>query len=349
MVVAKSQVSVGNARAGPMRAIDTVACSIVSESERLRWIEDARVEAIIGSCRLSVKSVVSGIRCFFAFADRVLKKVGPKLPPKVDELLAWSATFRCDRTYRNYVNYLRVGCLLESVSVEVFLDPAIARAKRAIAKKRAFVPRKRLFIRHEHICSMLEACYLEEGVAERFAMLYLTAYIFLLRVPSEGLPITRGINGVTGDGQAVVFRDGDTVCLKLRSRKNRPCGSVLKRGCWCTSHTTLLCPVHTLWPYLEGFGVGQRVFQDISASNALSTLRAYLARIGVPDARLYRTHDIRRGHADDMRARGSTLAEILRAGEWRSPAFLSYLDLDELEAGAVVEAHVDESSSEDEG
>ena len=40
----------------------------------------------------------------------------------------------------------------------------------------------------------------------------------------------------------------------------------------------------------------------------------------------YRTHDLRRGHAEDMRRSGCTLAQILQAGQWRSAAFLKYLD-----------------------
>ena len=43
---------------------------------------------------------------------------------------------------------------------------------------------------------------------------------------------------------------------------------------------------------------------------------------------------------------GASLYEILKAGEWSSPAFLSYLDLHELEKEAVVEAHLDESDDE---
>ena len=35
------------------------------------------------------------------------------------------------------------------------------------------------------------------------------------------------------------------------------------------------------------------------------------------------------------------------AGEWRSPAFLKYLDVMELESAAVVEAHLEEESDED--
>ena len=57
----------------------------------------------------------------------------------------------------------------------------------------------------------------------------------------------------------------------------------------------------------------------------------------------YRTHDMRRGHALDLQLAGKPLYEILQAGEWRSPAFLAYLDKYTLEAAAVVEAHVDES------
>ena len=56
---------------------------------------------------------------------------------------------------------------------------------------------------------------------------------------------------------------------------------------------------------------------------------------------------MRRGHADDLREGGASLYEIFSAGEWSSPAYSKYLDLQELEAGAVLEAYVDESSSED--
>ena len=44
---------------------------------------------------------------------------------------------------------------------------------------------------------------------------------------------------------------------------------------------------------------------------------------------------------------GATLAVILAAGEWRSPAFLSYIDeATKLETDVVVEAHVDESDDD---
>ena len=44
---------------------------------------------------------------------------------------------------------------------------------------------------------------------------------------------------------------------------------------------------------------------------------------------------------------GAPLWEFLAAGEWRSPAFMEYLDKFQLETDVVVQAHVGES--EDEG
>ena len=48
-----------------------------------------------------------------------------------------------------------------------------------------------------------------------------------------------------------------------------------------------------------------------------------------------------------MQAAGKSLWEILQAGEWRSPAFLAYLDMMDLEAGVVVEAPLAESSGDE--
>ena len=70
--------------------------------------------------------------------------------------------------------------------------------------------------------------------------------------------------------------------------------------------------------------------------------------LGDPQHKLYGTHDLRRGHAKDLQMDGATLHEILTAWDGRSPAIFKYLDIFELEAGAVMEAHCDGFSSEDE-
>lgn len=98
---------------------------------------------------------------------------------------------------------------------------------------------------------------------------------------------------------------------------------------------------------MNRFGHGAHPFRGISPVQANSGLKQLLELVGVDDASEFRTHDLRRGHAEDLRLNGATLAEILRAGDWRSPAFLLYLNQSQLDLDRVVEAN-DLMSSDDE-
>ena len=86
--------------------------------------------------------------------------------------------------------------------------------------------------------------------------------------------------------------------------------------------------------------------------------------VGTERAQFYRPHDLRRGHAEDLRLSGAPplryspllnisgalncvgapLWKILAAGEWRSPAFLQYLDVHRLEVELVLQGCLDEES-----
>ena len=68
---------------------------------------------------------------------------------------------------------------------------------------------------------------------KHYALLFVTAYAFLLRVPSEALPMIVWMPHNVPEGQSVVYMDGNTINLKLRRRKNRPKGSLLTRHCTC--------------------------------------------------------------------------------------------------------------------
>ena len=70
-------------------------------------------------------------------------------------------------------------------------------------------------------------------------------------------------------------------------------------------------------------------------------------QLEVADSATFVLHDFRRGHARDLQLDGANLRAILEAGQWRSCAFLKYLDVEGLERDAIVEAHVCESSDED--
>ena len=75
-------------------------------------------------------------------------------------------------------------------------------------------------------------------------------------------------------------------------------------------------PSHILGAYMNRFGHGAQPFRGISPVKANSGLKQLLELVGVDDAAEFRTHDLRRGHAEDPRLNGATLAEILRAGDW---------------------------------
>ena len=134
------------------------------------------------------------------------------------------------------------------------------------------------------------------------AMLFLITYVFLLRLPSEALPIE--IGRVPGKHQqAVLEMDDGKLVLTLLRRKNRPAGSRLERTCWCRE-SCRTCPVHVLGPAVRSIPTGTALFGGFTAAGANSALKDMLAKTGVPNAREYRTHDIRRGHARDLQLSG---------------------------------------------
>ena len=171
----------------------------------------------------------------------------------------------------------------------------------------------------------------EAHITMAFAMLWLVSYAFLLRVPSEALPMKKMRpleDGADGE-QSIVWREGEEVCLRLRSRKNRRQGSgVMRRACTCAGGKAT-CMVHTFWDsWMQFWPDGEAPWSPCTAQLAITRLRADLAKLApvVTEPEKYGTHDFRRGHAEDLRASGSSLAEILKAGQWKSAAFLRYVN-----------------------
>ena len=249
-------------------------------------------------------------------------------PPRLHDVLAWSNTFRCLGTFGNYLSYLRAACHAIGCDAPPVGHPALRRAMIAIIKRELFQSKERFFIDKTMVRSMVLA--VQQGWEDMAgAALWLTCYLFLLRLPSEALPACRGSPSNPGlvERQTLIWRDGDTICLRMRRRKNRPQGSgVLRRQCSC-SGSVHMCAVHTLWDkFWASRAEGEQPWAHIGPSQARARLRRLLQRLQVPRAHEYGTHDFRRGHAEDMKKCGSTLAEILLAGQWRSAAFMTYLD-----------------------
>ena len=156
----------------------------------------------------------------------------------------------------------------------------------------------------------------------------------------------RGAALIGGRHSAIAVK-GDEVILRLASRKNRPHGSVICRGCTCSADTRL-CAVHIVGRWWSKQTEGTVPFAAVSVAGARSELRRRLRELGVDGADDYNLHDFRRGHAQDLVESGADLHRILRAGEWLPPAHLKYVDSVKCEKAAVVQAHLDESASEGE-
>ena len=69
----------------------------------------------------------------------------------------------------------------------------------------------------------------------------------------------------------------------------------------------------------------------------MSSVRQLLAALEVDSPEQYTLKMFRSGHATALAAEGKSIGHILQAGEWRSAAFLSYLDEDTVDAAQVVE------------
>lgn len=332
------------ASAGPRRALKRLSQELQEcSSDGVRaWSERARIVAILGASPHILPSMRSGIRTWAGFAACAAPHA-QAWPPTLDVLLAWSLLFRCKGTFRNYVSFLRTACCITRHPVAVFDAPEISRAMLAIAKRRLFAPREQMFIRRELVAKLVNIKHLCRG----FRAMLILAYAFLLRVPSEALPcrISRTPSG-DGQGQSWLYVDDKRATLILRRRKNKQGGSVLNRGCWC-KQCKVTCPVHRLLELCANLQAGDKVCRGLCAKRALGLLRKSLTDLGVDNAGQYRTHDLRRGHAQDLLQSGAPLAAILAAGEWRSPAFLSYVDQAKWEGEAVLAAHLGESSDED--
>ena len=334
---------------GPMNKINEIANAIGNEKRGREWADNARIEALCSSCGRSMGTVISAVRCWQEFCSKVLGiAAGKELPPTADGLAAWSRCFRNKGTYMNYLNGLKLACLIGGVPSDALEHPAVARAKRGLLALQA-APKPKRYIRQTLLVRLVKMAI--EAGDRKEALAYVLSYAFLLRVPSECLPIIvgqpeSGSWPLTAGSHSRLSLTNDKLVLQLARRKNKQHGSTLMRSCWCQS-CKVTCPVHNALIFLKDkMWHGQNIFAGITPAGFVRTLRARLARLDIKDPDNYGSHDFRRGHAVDMQLGGRSLGEILRAGEWSSPAFMKYLDMVESEAGACLEAHLDESEED---
>ena len=201
------------------------------------------------------------------------------------------------------------------------------------------------------MCGDLMASLVRDVVscrAERFYCIF--AWVFLMRAASETTFLRRAASNAELTNTFVplpcegsVGLIDDSVVVRLRSRKTRIGGETITRSCICNGRSGVnvhilssLCPVHFLWPWIaKHVQPGSRIFHDSIASDAALWLKIALEARGVPDAKRYGLHSLRRGAAEELRKNGAHLSTILQAGGWKNSAFSAYLDSQRLENDTV--------------
>ena len=333
---------------GPMKTIKHLVETKGAGTNMGLYIEVARLEAICGSM-VSIRETSTALRCWklFCVGTRLVAP-GQELPPTVTGLLAWSRQFRVKGTYCNYLSKLALACEIAGVSRCAFSHPSIARAKRTIGYIEA-TPRPKMAISLQLLENLVSLCVLEGDVLS--VLLCIISYAFMLRVPSEALPLVigKGCDSTKPLEEGLhsrLSRYEDKMLLRLRRRKNKPHGTVLIRECWC-ARSSSTCPVRTMDALIDAMPVGHAPFHRVNADDVRVLLRCRLKQLHVACPSQYNTHDFRRGHARDLvNSRQSTLKDILMMGQWKSAALLKYLDEPSVEASAIVEAHIAESDSD---
>ena len=243
--------------------------------------------------------------------------------------------FSPGRTFAQYISHLAKACHPLNLP-NSWLTPAVRAVSRGLANAQDLSFRFDNFIQRELFIRMMRF----ESLMTEAGRLFYIAYLFLLRVPSEGLPCVRAdITDILTTKspqvrQAILgcrlIGEEPRLALKLKRRKLNKAGGIMMRHCFCDSLNAMvpsgLCPVRDFWPLIQKHNLpGERLFSSPISKNLNRALNGILSSMQITDAHSYSTKAFRRGAAMDIMSAGSTLAQIMRSAGWSSHAFRAYL------------------------
>ena len=317
------------------RTTPRARCDILrrAAAEKQQLLDESAQRSMIKAIDRSIPSYISGVRCWAAFCDA--QGVVTHFPATEVLALRYTAVFGSHATLCQYLKHLRWAHRFLHYS-NAWETPAVRQAISGV-RKSGCGPRVKLALLSKQVASIVKTA---EGSYEmQVAALAAISRLFLLRVPSEAIPLQ-------WDGEhSRIQLAGTSASITLMRRKNLSTPSVLERRCCCESSGERLCAVHWLHRLHKLRRSDGRVFA-ISASVFLTKVREFAAECGVANAHRIGTHAFRRGMAQDIISAGGSLAVLLRAGEWHSRAFLKYLRESQPEDEAVAQVVINLSDSE---
>ena len=326
---------------GPIARISALQAATPDSQHLLRFLSAGAQSNILEQVKHTLPSVASGVACYFAFCS--LLSIAP-FPPTNTIVRHWSAMFSAGKTFALYVNHLTKACQLLHIDTS-WKDDGIRAICKGLANKTITKQRFSNSITPQILDSLIRA----ESWESPFARLCYISFLFMLRVPSEALPLIRApvdellLSDSSPSSQAVIglreFQGHTRLVLRLARRKNAPRGFTAMRPCFCGANALLPkhnCPIHVFWAeVLRNTAPGQPLFPTLVNKNINRVLRASLGRIAVPDSERYSSHGFRRGAATAILDSGSSLAEIMRTAGWSSSSFRIYLNLQKAEESSM--------------
>jgi hypothetical protein len=289
-------------------------------------------ELMNAACRIAVLDAApfsdatknSALRCWVRFNAEVLRRHENTLPPKAQELATWALTFQSGGTFQNYLGAVKSECIALGLSVDAWLHPLVGRAIAAVKKREI----KEAGTPAIPIEQLLDLVRIAEYEGDWFSgPLYVLSYWFLLRVPSEGLPLklSKSTEPPPQHSKQIRFK-GNEVSLAFGRRKNLENPSIWTRSCKCTMSSEV-CPVHVLTAFTAKMAEGTALFPRLTKDAFNTTLRRRAYAIQMADAGKVSSKAFRRGHSRDLHAVDCPSLRLLKYAGWNGRAIFNYVPL----------------------
>ena len=312
---------------------------------------------LIESIRKSARTYASEISLWIAFCATInalplgysFPNPVPGNPPRFtgaseETALRFVGLFRNGRSAGKYFSAIRALHDLAGASPEGLDGRRVARALEGVRKLDP-APTHAVALRRSVVRQL--ANYAWARNENDTALQLVLGYTFGFRCGDELMPLCWDGLQTGGHSEVVTYANPDgrlVLRISLRSRKNEPKGAVLARPCTCAPWALdpQMCPVHSVqrWLNMQRRLKTGRFFFGLPAT----LLGSFQRRIRHLGERLHlsgwdgwTTQGLRRGMAQDMVASGSSLAQILLAGGWKSSAFLLYLERAEVAEDAILD------------
>ena len=167
---------------GPIARIAALQAATPDSQHLLRFLPAGARSNILQQAKLTLPSVASGVACYFAFC--LLLSIAP-FPPTNAIVRQRSAMFGAGGTFALYANRLSKACHLLNIDTS-WRGECIRAICKGVANKTPLRQRLSNSLTPQILGSLIRA----ESWEPPFARLCYISFLFVLRVPSEALPLT---------------------------------------------------------------------------------------------------------------------------------------------------------------